>query len=259
MDKPIFTVQDVGFAYPGGPVLFEKLSLSIAEGRITTILGQNGCGKSTLLHLMSRGLQVNHGEISYHGTDIRTISQKKFAGKVAMVHQKNSVPSDMTVEQLVRYGRIPHCSLWHSRYSKHDREVLEWAMKLTDILPLRKRQLTQLSGGQLQRVWIAMALAQETDVIFLDEPTTYLDVRYQIEIMQLISRLNREHGKTVVMVLHDINQALNYSDEIIALRDGRLIAQQSAEWFYDSTVLAQIYDMPLPVYRTEDGAMIRTY
>ncbi|MDO5099946.1 MAG: ABC transporter ATP-binding protein [Eubacteriales bacterium] len=257
--ETVFSVEGLRFAYPGSAPLFDGLDLSVSDGRITTILGQNGCGKSTLLHLLSRGLKADAGHIFYRGRDIRSMGQREFAGQVAMVHQKNTVPRDVTVEMLVGYGRTPHCSLWHGRKTEHDREVIEWALRLTDTAEIRHRCVAALSGGQLQRVWIAMALAQETKVIFLDEPTTYLDVRYQIEIMNLVRRLNREHAMTVVMVLHDINQALGYSDEIIAMRAGRLVCQREADHFYDTAVLAKIYDTALPVYHTEAGAIVRTF
>lgn len=224
--ETVFSVEDLRFAYPGQTPLFNKLNLSVTDGKITTILGQNGCGKSTLLHLLSRGLKADTGRIRYRGRDIRSIANREYAGQVAMVHQKNTVPRDVTVEKLVGYGRTPHCSMWHGRKTEHDREVIEWALELTDTAKIRHCCAAALSGGQIQRVWIAMVLAQETKVIFLDEPTTYLDVRYQIEIMNLVRKLNREHEMTVVMVLHDINQALGYSDEIIAMRGGDWSAKE---------------------------------
>ncbi|MDO4289012.1 MAG: ABC transporter ATP-binding protein [Eubacterium sp.] len=211
-------VRGLSFAYGKNRVL-RDVSFKIEEGKITTFMGANGCGKSTLFSLMTKNLDPRRGKIFLRGKNIYHLSLKEFARQVSIVHQYNTASDDITVERLVSYGRIPHMKMMQGKREVDD-QMIEWALEVTHLLPYRDREVSRLSGGQRQRVWIAMALAQNTKILFLDEPTTYLDIRYQIEILELVKELNRDYGITIVMVLHDINQAIAFSDEIIGLKDG---------------------------------------
>ena len=247
----MFTLNDLTFAYGKEPVI-RDLSGSIRKGAVTTLLGANGCGKSTLLNLMTRNLTPQKGEILLEGEEIRGFKPKEYAKRVAIVHQVNSAPRDLTVETLVGYGRTPYRNFGLPADPKLDEEKITWAMDATNILSLRERPVEKLSGGQKQRVWIAMALAQDANVLMLDEPTTYLDIRYQLEILRLVRTLNYVYGLTIVMVLHDINQALHYSDEILAMKDGKLLASGAPEDVIDGELVEEVFGVPLEV-RDLDG------
>lgn len=172
-------------------------------------MGANGCGKSTLFSLMTKNLDPAKGKVLLGGKNIARLRLNEFARKVAIVHQYNTAADDITVERLVSFGRTPHLGMMGIR-GEEDERYVNWAMEVTNVSQFRERELSRLSGGQRQRVWIAMALAQGTEILFLDEPTTYLDIRYQIEILELVRKLNREFGMTIVMVLHDINQSIYF-------------------------------------------------
>ena len=176
--KPAMEVRDLYFSYGKNKVL-RGVSLKIQEGKITTILGANGCGKSTLFNLMTRNLLPRKGNIFLQGKNILNLGLKEFAKKVSIVHQYNTSSGDITVERLVSFGRTPHMKMMRGR-SEEDERMIRWAMEVTGVEKYRNREVSRLSGGQRQRVWIAMALAQNTRILFLDEPTTYLDIRYQI-------------------------------------------------------------------------------
>lgn len=244
-DKPAMEVRDVHFAYGKNKVL-KGVSLKIEEGKVTTIMGANGCGKSTLFALMTNELYPKKGKIFLKGKNIHNLTLKEFARKVAIVQQYNSASDDITVEKLVSYGRTPHRKLMQSD-SSEDEEKIRWALEVTGLTDYSDREVSRLSGGQRQRVWIAMALAQGTKTLFLDEPTTYLDIRYQIEILQLVRRLNREYGMTIIMVLHDINQAITYSDCIIGLKDGQVRVCGDPESVIDEEVIHDLYGIDLEV------------
>ena len=237
--KPAMEVRDLYFAYGKNRVL-KGVSLKIESGKITTIMGANGCGKSTLFYLMTRNLTPRKGNIFLHGKNILNLGLRDFAKKVSIVHQYNTSGDDITVERLVSFGRTPHMRMMQGRKEEDDR-LIQWAMEVTNVAKYRNREISRLSGGQRQRVWIAMALAQNTKLLFLDEPTTYLDIRYQIEILELVKRLNREFGMTIVMVLHDINQAICFSDRIIGLKDGVVAVQGEPEAVIDRESIRELY------------------
>lgn len=238
-------VRNLSFAYGKNKVL-QGISLKIEREKITTIMGANGCGKSTLFSLMTRNLMPKKGKILLNGKNIQNMRLMDFAQKVSIVHQYNSYMDDITVEQLVSYGRTPYMKLM-SRQSEKDKQLIEWAMEVTSLIKYRDREMSKLSGGQRQRVWIAMALAQNTKILFLDEPTTYLDIRYQIEILELIKKLNEKYGITIVMVLHDINQAIHFSDRVIGLAGGKVIIEGKPEDVISSESIWKMYGINLDV------------
>ncbi|MFV8115771.1 ABC transporter ATP-binding protein [Streptococcus pluranimalium] len=200
-------------------MIIEHLSLDVPQGAITTIIGANGCGKSTLLKALTRIHKVEKGAIYLDGQSIANLPTKQVAQKIALLPQVLEATEGISVYELVSYGRYPHQKYLGS-LTAYDRSRIHWAMEVTNTIGLANNDVDTLSGGQKQRVWIAMALAQDTDTIFLDEPTTYLDLNHQLEVLELLKRLNQENGKTIVMVLHDLNLSARFSDQLIAMKDG---------------------------------------
>ena len=229
-------VKELSFSYGKNRIL-NNISLKIPKGRITTILGANGCGKSTLFSLMTKNLVPDRGRIFLQRKNIGGMSLGEFAKRVSIVHQYNTAADDMTVERLVSMGRTPYHKMF-SGADGDDEKLINMALEVTNLLEFKEREIGKLSGGQRQRVWIAMALAQNTKLLFLDEPTTYLDIRYQLEILELVKKLNREFGITIVMVLHEINQAIRFSDSIIGLKDGNVLAETRR--FKNGTAIAEL-------------------
>lgn len=223
MKSHVLEAKQVVAGYDG-KVILDQISLRIPSNQITVMIGANGCGKSTLLKTLARLIKPISGEVLLDGQPIHRIPSKTFAKKVGLLPQSPIVPEGITVADLVGRGRYPHQSLFGT-WSKQDVEAVAKAMEIMNITDLANRHVDELSGGQRQRVWIAMALAQQTDILFLDEPTTYLDIAYQIEILDLLKDLNLKYGTTIVMVLHDINLSARYADYLFALRQGKLIAE----------------------------------
>ena len=200
------------------------LDLTIPPGRVTAIVGANACGKSTLLRAMSRLLPPQEGQVVLDGTAVHRTPAKQLARTLGLLPQSPIAPEGITVSDLVSRGRNPHRRLL-SRWSAGDDEAVAAALEATDTLGLADRAIDELSGGQRQKVWIAMVLAQQTDVLLLDEPTTFLDVSHQVEVLDLLADLNRDRGTTIVMVIHDLNLAARYADHLIAMADGVIYAQ----------------------------------
>lgn len=244
-------VRDLSFQY-GNQAVLQSVSARIKRGKITTIMGVNGCGKSTLFYLMTKNLRPLSGGVYLDGTNIQRIRLRDFSKRVAIVHQYNTAPNDTAVKTLVAYGRTPYAPFYRRSHSDEDEEVIDWAMRVTNVYQHRDRPISLLSGGQRQRVWIAMALAQKTEILLLDEPTTYLDIRYQLQILNLIRSLNRDLGMTIVMVIHDLNQAIHYSDQVIALKEGGVIVQGDISQALDSATLQEIFGVNLKVLEIKD-------
>lgn len=255
MSGSVFSLRGLEFSY-GKDRLFDGLDLEVAEGCITTIIGANGCGKTTLFNLMTKSLKPACGTIEFRGVSLSDIRPKEYARSVAIVHQYNTAPDDLSVEKLVGYGRTPHHAFGMSSNPEQDEEKIAWALRITQLEELKDMPISDLSGGQKQRAWIAMALAQDASVLFLDEPTTYLDVRYQLQILKLIQQLNRDFNMTIVMVLHDINQSLYYSDQIIALKEGRVIGQGSPHEIITSDLVREVYDVDLEVQHLDGRPLV---
>ncbi|WP_262174089.1 ABC transporter ATP-binding protein [Saccharococcus sp. Marseille-Q5394] len=245
-------IKEVAFSYDKKRDTLRGIDSTIDIGKVTTIIGPNGCGKSTLLGVMSNHYQPQNGDVLLDGKSLAEFKPKELARKLAVVHQQNNAPSDMTVEKLTAYGRIPYKSLFASS-TKEDEEAIEWALSSTNLLDRRHMPIDSLSGGQMQRVWIAMALTQKTPYLFLDEPTTYLDIFYQYELLELIRSLNKEHGISIVMVLHDINQAIKYSDVIIVMKDGRIAAKGKPEDIITAELIRDIYGVNVVVKHDKDA------
>ena len=215
------------------------ISLDIPEGKVTAIIGPNGCGKSTTLKALSRILPYK-GSVTFKGQEMSTLSQREFAKCLAILTQSPQAPSDLTVNDLVEMGRFPHRGFL-GRAGKDDKEHVEWALEQTGVMEMRYRLLNTLSGGERQRAWIAMALAQRPEVLLLDEPTTYLDICHQLEIMQLITRLNQELGLTVVMVVHDLNHAIMYADHVVVVKAGKLVTSGAPREIITAELLAEVF------------------
>lgn len=238
-------IKHLTFSY-GEKRILNDISLSFTQNSITTLLGANGSGKTTLFNLCTKNLNPDRGMIMIDRTNIFDISQKKFAEKVAIVHQQNRIMGDINVRRLVSYGRTPYMKLMRG-YSDEDNDAIDWAIEVTGLNDISDKPICSLSGGQRQRVWIAMSLAQKSDFLFLDEPTTYLDIKYQIEILELVRYLNKNLGITIVMVLHDINQALKYSDEVIGLKDGEIVFAGTPDEVITDESVSNLYDITLAV------------
>ncbi|MDO8360084.1 MAG: ABC transporter ATP-binding protein, partial [Devosia sp.] len=200
------------------------LSLSIPDGKITVVIGPNACGKSTLLRALGRLLKPRNGAVLLDGQEIARLPTREVARRLGLLPQTPIAPEGILVADLVARGRTPHQSALQQWSAADERAVLD-ALEATEIVDLADRRIDELSGGQRQRVWIAMALAQETSLLLLDEPTTFLDLKHQIEILSLVRKLNRGEARTFVMVLHDLNLACRYADHIVAMRDGRIVAE----------------------------------
>lgn len=261
--SPVFEVKNLSFSYENkkreknSKIILNDVNFTIAREKITTLIGANGCGKSTLFNLMSKNLEPSKGKIYLEGKNIAGMKQKNFAKKVAIVHQNNEAAADITVDKLVSYGRSPHLGMFATQ-GANDKEIIDWALEVTQIKDLRHREVMSLSGGQRQRVWIAMALAQKTEVLFLDEPTTYLDIRYQIELLEMIQQLNREYKITIIMVLHDMNHAIYYSDEILGLKDGNVLIQGNPEEIISTESIDKIYGVRLNVVKLNERKIVMT-
>ncbi|HWS42447.1 MAG TPA: ABC transporter ATP-binding protein [Pseudoflavonifractor sp.] len=218
------------------------LDMQIPKGKITTIIGPNGCGKSTVLKAVGRLLKPRGGAVYLNGEDICRLSTKEVAQKMAVLPQSPQAPAGLTVGELVAYGRYPH-QRGFGKLTPEDKDIIRWALEATRLSEYETTAVDCLSGGQRQRVWIAMALAQQTDLILLDEPTTYLDLSYQLEVLELLYRLNREQGCTIVMVLHDLNLAARFADYMIAIRSGDIIRHGTPEEVMTARVLRDTFEI----------------
>jgi len=216
----ILCAKDVSLGY-GHKIIVEKLNIEIRKAEIVTIIGPNGSGKSTILKALARYLKPFKGKVLLENEDISKLNTKDVAKRMAILPQVKSVPNDFSVENLVGYGRFPHMK-FGQRMRKEDYEIVDWAIEKTGLEELRYRKLDSLSGGERQRAWIAMALAQKPEILLLDEPTTFLDISYQLEVLELVKELNKTLGLTIIMVLHDLNQAARYSHKIVAIKNGQV-------------------------------------
>lgn len=226
----------------GKKIIARDLSVTIPDGHFTAIIGPNGCGKSTLLRTLSRLMTPVEGSVLLDGEQIQRFASKEVARRIGLLAQNATTPGDITVQELVARGRYPHQPLF-TRWRKEDDEAVNRAMRATGMTDLAQQSVDTLSGGQRQRAWIAMVLAQETSIMLLDEPTTWLDISHQIDLLELLSDLNRTQGYTLAAVLHDLNQACRYATHLIALRDGEIVAQGAPKEIVTPELIARIYGM----------------
>ncbi len=241
MTDHTFSAQGVAVGY-GDRTVIDALDLSVPDHGIGAIIGPNGCGKSTLLRTLSRLMRPTAGSVLLDGRAIHEMPTRAVAKVLGLLPQSPTCPDGIAVEDLVSRGRAPHRGTF-ARWSAADDEAIASAMEQTGTAELAARPVDELSGGQRQRVWIAMALAQQTDLLLLDEPTTYLDLAYQIDVLELLAELNRSRGTTVVMVLHDINLAARYSDWLVAMRDGAVMAQGSPAKVVTEDTLREVFSL----------------
>nr|WP_157874228.1 ABC transporter ATP-binding protein [Psychromicrobium lacuslunae] len=223
-------------------LIVEELSVELPAGQITMIVGANACGKSTLLRGLARLLKPSAGSVLLDGADIHQQAAKQVAQRLGLLPQAPSAPEGITVSELVGRGRYPHQG-WFRKWSREDDEAVADALEATSTLQLADREVDELSGGQRQRVWIAMALAQQTPLLLLDEPTTYLDMAHQVEVLDLITELNRSRGTTVAIVLHELNLAARYGDHLIAIKEGKIAAQGTPAEVLDAELVREVFGL----------------
>lgn len=241
-------IKNLTAGYSGDPVL-RYVNLEIPEGKLTVVAGPNGCGKSTLLKAIA-GILPGEREVVLSGQPLHTLPQRELAKKIAYLPQNRTIP-EITAQRLVLHGRFPYLS-YPRRYRPEDIRIAKESMKTLGIESLADRNLATLSGGQRQKVYLAMALAQDTPVVLLDEPTTFLDIRYQLQLMEL-TRFLAEQGKTMVLVLHDLAMALEYADHLVILSGGRIAAQGDAEAVFSSGILKEIFGVEVSRIMTDGG------
>lgn len=228
---------DIGYAKT---LIVKDLNLEIPKGKITALVGANGCGKSTILKTIARIIKPRNGDVLLEGQSVHKNSTKKIAKKIAILPQNPSAPDGLTVAELVSYGRYTHRKRF-GNLSKEDYEIVEWAIEVTGMTNFVERNLNMLSGGQRQKAWIAMALAQKTDVILLDEPTTFLDMAHQIEVLKLLRKLNEEQHQTIVMVVHDLNHAARFADYVISIKNGKVVKEGTIHEVISPDTLKEVF------------------
>lgn len=233
--------HDLQIGY-GERVIVDDLNMDIQRDKITTIIGPNGSGKSTILKAVTRLIKYQHGSVVLNGRDILSLKPKELARTIGVLPQIHKAPSDFRVKELVGYGRMPHQRMFSGK-SAEDEEIIRWAMEVTGTWQFRDKSIYEISGGETQRVRIATVLAQKPEMLFLDEPTTYLDISHQLDTMQLVKKLNRETGIGIVMVLHDLSQALEVSDHIIVIKNGKKYAAGSPEEVITPKMMRDVYQV----------------
>ncbi|KKB73492.1 MULTISPECIES: ABC transporter ATP-binding protein [Bacillus] len=233
----------------GDQTVVEDAAVSIQKGKITSFIGPNGAGKSTLLSMVSRLIAPDSGEVRIEGKEISAYKSDDLAKKISILKQSNKIDIRLTVRELVSFGRFPYSQ---GRLTKEDWTYVDQAIDYMKLKDIEHKHLDQLSGGQCQRAFIAMVIAQDTDYILLDEPLNNLDMKHSVEIMKLLKKLVVQHGKTIVIVIHDINFASVYSDRIVALKNGRIVKEGPTEDIIQTPVLKEIYDMDIPIQQIGD-------
>ena len=244
-------LENISFSYNKKKEFIQDLSLEFKSGEITTILGPNGSGKSTLLHMMSTYLKPKSGKIYLGDKDLGKLKQKEIAKYISCVYQENEAPDDITVRDLVSFGRNIYSSV-KKEDKEENKRMTDFALKATGIEEIQDKKVVNLSGGQKQRAFIAMSLAQNTEVLLLDEPTTYLDIYHQIEILEVVKSLNEKYNITIVMVLHDLNQAINYSHNIVIMKNGNLIKQGKATEVLNEQTIKDVYNVSGYIHKEDN-------
>lgn len=244
-------IKNLSVAYENNTII-KGMDLSVPKGKISIIIGANGCGKSTLLKTIARINKPKNGDIFINNKNIKKVKEKDIAKEVAFLPQGPVCPEGLTVRELVAFGRFPYQKIIGGLNS-HDKEVIEWAIKETGLSEFADREVENLSGGQRQRAWIAMVLAQETKIIMLDEPTTYLDMSYQLEVLEVLQKLNKEKNITVVIVLHELNNACRFADNIVGLKEGKIVCEGKPIDVINKETLKNIYGIDASIKLSENG------
>ncbi|ADD44968.1 ABC transporter ATP-binding protein [Stackebrandtia nassauensis] len=244
-DTPRLATDGLRLAYQRR-IVIDDLDLEVPQGKITVIVGPNACGKSTLLHGMARLHPPGAGKVILDGRSIHSTPTRQVARKLGLLPQSPQAPEGLTVVDLVGRGRAPHQSWWR-QWSAADEQAVDEALRVTDMTDLAQRPVDELSGGQRQRAWIAMAVAQQTPIMLLDEPTTFLDLAHQIDVLDLIFELNRTDGRTIVMVLHDLNQASRYADHMIVMKAGLVMAAGQPSEVISAELVEETFGVPCEI------------
>ncbi|RVU72064.1 MULTISPECIES: ABC transporter ATP-binding protein [Lactobacillus] len=250
-------LEQVNFSYQNH-ALFEDLNLALPEHKITTLIGPNGSGKSTMFKLFTRAAKPSAGQVLLDEQDIWQLDAKKYAQKVAIVHQQNELYDEIKVIDLIKMGRLPYTSLLADE-QKSDQELVDRLLEGLEITGFSQKYMDQLSGGQQQRVWLAVALAQQPEYLFLDEPTTYLDLHFQFQFLKILQKLNQEQGLTICMILHDLNQALQFSNQVVLLNHGKIQASGAPDQVITQDLISQNFDINCEVVKTKHGLFLRQY
>ncbi|MCL2707037.1 MAG: ABC transporter ATP-binding protein [Dehalococcoidia bacterium] len=245
-------IEKAAFGYDKRKLILKDFDYVFRHGKITALVGPNGCGKSTLLGLCTKMYKPTNGAVYLDGKSIAKFKGKDFAKHVASVYQVNEIPSDLSVHGLVAFGRTPHRKSF-GFLSESDEAVINYSIEKTRLKNFEARRISDLSGGERQRAYLAMALTQEPKILLLDEPTTFLDIYFQIEIMEIVAGINSEKGVTVIMALHDINQAVKYADDIIVMKNGQIAASGAAKTTLTSELISSVFSINAEVIKTENG------
>lgn len=241
----------IEFSYIKDKEFIKKLDIEIPKGKITTILGPNGSGKSTLLKILSCYNKPSRGDVFIENIKLNNMKYKYIAKRISTVHQQNETPEDISVETLISYGRSPYSNVY-KKDKNEDEKLIQWAIDATNMENLKHKNVMSLSGGERQRAFIGMALAQKTEVLLLDEPTTYLDIYHQIEILEMVKKLNKDYNITIIMVLHDINQAIKYSDNIVIMKNGKIIKNGKPDKIINEEIIKEVYNVKGFIGRGEE-------
>lgn len=253
--KMRLSAENINFDINGKSIL-KNVSFSFAEGKRTGIIGANGAGKSTLLKILCLLNKKFTGEVKIDGEDIKKISRRQLAQMIAILTQERDVPLDTTVRQLTSYGRFPHRGLFDRGNAKEDIEAVNWALEVTQMTKLENRQVSSLSGGERQRAWLSMTLAQRPKILLLDEPTTYLDIKHQLEVMNIISDVNKRYGMTIIMVLHDLNQARMFTDELIVINNQTIFRHGNPRTILNADLIKEVFGVKTEIFKNDRNETI---
>ena len=249
------SVENINFEINGKTIL-KDISYNFAEGKRTGIIGANGAGKSTFLKILCLLNKKFTGEVKIDGEDIKKISRRRLAQMIAILTQEREVPLDTTVRQLTSYGRFPHRGIFQRSNPQEDREAIEWALEVTQMKPFENRQVSSLSGGERQRAWLSMTLAQRPKILLLDEPTTYLDIKHQLEVMKIISDLNKKYGMTIIMVLHDIIQARMFTDDLIVISNHSIFQHGDPQIILNTDLVKNVFGVKSEIFKNAQGQTV---
>ena len=236
--------------------IIENISHNFTEGKRTGIIGSNGAGKSTLLKILCLLNKKFTGKVTLDGENIRNIPRTRLAQMLAILPQEREAPLDTTVRQLTSYGRFPHRSMFRSSNPKEDREAIEWALSVTQLTKFADRQVSTLSGGERQRAWLSMTLAQRPKILLLDEPTTYLDIKHQLEVMEIITDINKCYGMTIIMVLHDLNHAKIFTDELVVIKDQHIFKSGITDKVLTLDLIENAFGVNADIFKNSKGESV---